>query len=109
MPSKYLPEKEVFFEATDCNQYNKLIQFIQNSMQKSDNEFAEIFEIKKEDYFWQKYFEPFKYSRNNILSGNYNHFIKKTKHYTSVKFTKEYENKNKNNLTKNLNYVSANY
>ena len=111
LPDIYFPEKEAYFESSDCIQYDKLIQFVKSSLQKSENELTEIYAIKKaEHYFWQKYFKPFDYNlHNKLLLGNYMD-IKSNLHYNiTEKRRKRNENKIEKNITKNINYVSASY
>ncbi len=55
LPTIYFPEKEAYFEISDCIQYDKLVQFVNLALQKSES--SKIYEPRKSEHnFWQKLF-----------------------------------------------------
>ncbi len=110
LPDIYFPEKEVYFESSDCIQYDRLIQLFVNSfLQRNENELIEVYETEESEYyFWQKYFKSFYYHLSNkLLSDNYPDIKMNKNQYVTLKQEKGYKNKIEKNITKNLNYVSA--
>ncbi|MCK5719174.1 MAG: hypothetical protein KAH84_04395 [Thiomargarita sp.] len=112
LPDIYFPEKEAYFENSDCIQYDKLIEFVKIALQNKENELAEIYNyetIKSEHYdVWQKYFKPklFDYNLSNkLFSYNYTEIEVKSISYIQVTQNRKDENKINQNITKYLNHV----